>query len=214
MDDLKKLLKICKLSNSNFLIVAIKHIFYKLKGKNIISDRKTTIKGLSNIATNGLFKVGLDYVGFTNNKDATYLNVKGKLQILGNFSLGRGCRVDIGSNAIVKFGGGSYINPFTKVVIMNGLEIGNNCAISWNCQFLDSDFHQIQYEGKKELNFNAISIGSRVWIGSHVSVFKGTIIPDGCVIASNSVVKGVFEEENTLIAGNPAKVIKRQVSWK
>jgi hypothetical protein len=27
------------------------------------------------------------------------------------------------------------------------------------------------------------------------------------------VVKGCFDEENVLIAGNPAKVIKRNISW-
>ncbi|MEJ7665610.1 MAG: hypothetical protein WKG07_41865 [Hymenobacter sp.] len=60
---------------------------------------------------------------------------------------------------------------------------------------------------------NDIVLGDRVWIGSRVSIFKGTVIPSGCVVASNSVVKGVFTEENALLAGNPAKVVKRNVQW-
>ncbi len=95
---------------------------------------------------------------------------------------------------------------------MHKLKIGDNCAISWNCQFLDEDFHEIKYQGKKETP-EEIIIGNKVWIGSNVCVYKGTFIPNGCVIASNSVVKGGFEEENVLIAGNPAKVIKRNISW-
>jgi acetyltransferase-like isoleucine patch superfamily enzyme len=96
---------------------------------------------------------------------------------------------------------------------MHQLTIGNDCAISWNCQFLDEDYHEIQYEGKKEKNSNSIKIGDRVWIGSNVSIHKGAVIPRGCVVASNSVVKAVFDEENVLIAGNPAKVVKRSISW-
>jgi serine acetyltransferase len=34
------------------------------------------------------------------------------------------------------------------------------------------------------------------------------------VIASNSIIKDVFKEKNSLIAGNPAKIIKRNVQWK
>ena len=96
---------------------------------------------------------------------------------------------------------------------MHNLKIGENCAISWNCQFLDEDFHQFDYEGKKEIKNNAIEIGSKVWIGSNVSLYKGVRIPNGSIIASDSVVKGTFDDENILIAGNPAKIIKRNVKW-
>ena len=60
---------------------------------------------------------------------------------------------------------------------------------------------------------NRIVIGSHVWIGSRVSVLKGSVIPDGCVVASSSVVKSIFTEKNALIAGNPAKIVRQNVSW-
>ena len=50
-------------------------------------------------------------------------------------------------------------------------------------------------------------IGNNVWSGCGVKIYKGTVIPDNCVIASNSIVKGVFKEENSLIGGNPASII-------
>ena len=155
----------------------------------------------------------MDYTGFTHGKDITYLNIKGKLEILGKFSIGRGCRFDIGKDAIVQIGNGTYINPLTTVIIMHKLSIGEDCAIAWNCQILDEDFHKIGYEGKKENASNAITIGDKVWIGSHVSIYKGATIPKGCVVASNSVIREKFEEENVLIMGNPAKIIKRNITW-
>jgi acetyltransferase-like isoleucine patch superfamily enzyme len=58
-----------------------------------------------------------------------------------------------------------------------------------------------------------IKIGNHVWIGNDVKIYKGTVIPNNCVIASHSVVKGVFTQENSLIAGCPAKLIKKDVTW-
>ena len=46
-----------------------------------------------------------------------------------------------------------------------------------------------------------------------MKIYQGTIIPDNTVIAADSVVRGVFNEENTIIAGNLAKVIKKNVNW-
>ena len=79
--------------------------------------------------------------------------------------------------------------------------------------FLDEDFHVIRYEGKKPTGDNGISIGSHVWIGSNVSVLKGAVVPDGCVVASGSVVTDRFDQENALLAGNPARVIREHVEW-
>ena len=96
---------------------------------------------------------------------------------------------------------------------MHKLDIGDNCAISWDCQFLDEDFHEISYSDKHKTE-NAIIIGDNVWIGCGVKIYKGTVIPRGCVLASDSVVKGKFHIENSIIGGNPAKVIKENIEWK
>jgi acetyltransferase-like isoleucine patch superfamily enzyme len=213
MKKLLQLRKACRNSNSNFLIVLIRYLLYKTRGKNILAHQKAKIKGVDNITSNGLLKIGIDYVGFIHNKDVTYLNIKGKMEFQGNSSIGRGCRFDIGQQATVKIGRETYINPFTTIIIMHGLQVGEGCAISWNCQFLDEDFHHLEYEGKKKTDHKGITIGNKVWVGSNSCIYKGTVIPAGCVIAANTVVKGVFEEENVLIAGNPAKIVKRNVSW-
>ncbi|MGH4767175.1 acyltransferase, partial [Klebsiella pneumoniae] len=58
-----------------------------------------------------------------------------------------------------------------------------------------------------------ITIGENFHIGINVAINKGCLIADGCVVASHSVVNGVFLEKNCLIAGVPARVIKRNISW-
>lgn len=152
-------------------------------------------------------------IGFSHKNDITLLNIQGKLKIKGNYSIGRGCRIDIAKNAEITIGSGGYINVNSKFIIMNGLSIGDNTIISWNCEFLDESFHELSYDGKKEKVKN-IEIGNNVWIGSNVKIYSGTKIPDGCVVASNSILNSEFKEENILIAGFPAKKIKENITWK
>lgn len=57
-----------------------------------------------------------------------------------------------------------------------------------------------------------MKIGNKVWIGTNSIILKDTIIGDNCIIAANSVVKGVFPE-NCLIGGNPAKILRKDVQW-
>ena len=157
--------------------------------------------------------VGIDYFGFLHKRDNTVLNINGKLIFKGSHAVGRGCRFDIGKNAVVTIGQGGYLSPNSKFIIMHELVIGDNCAVSWDCLFLDEDFHEIGYAGKKS-GSNAIRIGNNVWIGCGVKIYKGSVIPDNCVIASDTVVKGIFTETNSLIGGNPAKMIKQNITWK
>lgn len=131
------------------------------------------------------------------------------MKLNGPYSIGRGCRFDIAEKAVMTVGKGGYINANTPFIIMHGLTIGDHCAISWDCQFLDEDFHEIDYEGKKATP-NEITIGNNVWIGCGVKIYKGSVVPDGCVIAANSIVKGVFTKQNTLIGGQSCKSYLRK----
>lgn len=210
---IKNIYKMCKNTDNKFTAVLIKYVYTKIKyKKNIIQHQKVLINGVENIYNKEILSIGVGYIGFMHKTDKTYLNIKGKLLIKGKYSIGRGCRFDIGENATITIGEGGYVNPNTTFIIMHKLSIGDNCAISWNCQFLDEDFHSIAYGNKKETN-NEIQIGNHVWIGCGVQIYKGTIIPDGCVIASNAVVRGVFTEKNTIIGGFPARVIRKKIIW-
>lgn len=44
-------------------------------------------------------------------------------------------------------------------------------------------------------------------------IFKGVEIADGCVVASGAVVTRSVDEPNSLIAGNPASVVRRGIAW-
>lgn len=210
----KKLNVLCKKSQCKFLYVIVKYFFYRMKGTHgLFSANRVEIKGVKNItiSSNSILLLGLRNVNHVSNRTSSYYNVRGKLVCKGGLSFGRGCRVDINEGAVfTSFGG--YIGPENSFIIYNGIIIGKDCNISWGCQFLDDDFHHLNFENKKTKN-KVINIGEHVWIGCNVSVLKGTQIASGCVVAANSVVSGDFLEKNCLIAGTPAKVVKRGITW-
>jgi len=210
---LSNFIKNCRIAEGGSLLILTRHLYYKSIGKNILAHSSTRILNLKNVTVNGSLTIGMDYVGFTNKYDKTFLRVNGKLIVNGNHRINKGCRFDIQKDAHVELGDSTYINPNSLFVISHSLKIGNNCAISWNCQFLDEDFHCISYPGRKDSAAKGIVIGNNVWIGSNSVILKGTVIPDGCVVAANSVVRGSGFVPHSLIAGNPAKTIKTGVSW-
>lgn len=60
---------------------------------------------------------------------------------------------------------------------------------------------------------DGVFIGNHVWIGEKVYITKRAAIPDESVVAACSVVTKKFTEKNTVLAGNPAKIVKTNVQW-
>lgn len=212
--DIRQLYIQCRKADTSFVVAVLRFIGYRLRGKKIFAHQRAIIKHPDNITTNDVLSVGVSYFGFMHKKDVTLLNVQGRLTTHSGTAIGRGCRIDIGKGAQVEIGRNTSINPLTKIIIQHGLTIGEDCLVSWDCQLLDDDFHQLDFPGRQEVTDPGIEIGDHVWIGSQVSIQKGTRIPRGCMVAANAVVRGVFTEENALLAGNPAQVVKRDINWK
>lgn len=92
--------------------------------------------------------------------------------------------------------------------------IGKNCAISWDNEFMAADYHTILNEQGKISNMpKPIEIKDYVWIGNGVKICKGVTIAENNIIGMGSVVTKSFLEHNCVIAGNPAKIVKRNIKW-
>ncbi len=96
----------------------------------------------------------------------------------------------------------------------SSLIIGENCMFSFNVEIACSDTHAITDELNNLINVGKNTlIGSNVWICKNVLILKNTVIADGCIVAQNSVVTKTFDEKNSIIAGVPARVVKRNIRW-
>lgn len=102
-----------------------------------------------------------------------------------------------------------------KNSINTSIKIGKDCMFSSQLSMRVGDSHTIyDINTKKILNMpKNIEIGNHVWLAAGVKVLKGAKIPDNCIVGANSLVTKAFEEENCIIAGSPAKIIKKGVNW-
>ena len=92
--------------------------------------------------------------------------------------------------------------------------MGDNCLGSANIEIRSGDSHSIfNYQNERINRSRDIEIGKHVWIGQGVFILKGSRIPDNCVVGASSVITKEFSDNNCIIAGNPAKVVKREIIW-
>ena len=124
--------------------------------------------------------------------------------------------IDVGDNFIL--GNSSLItaNSSYGIFVGNNVSIARNVLIhSANHSFDEINIPIMQQKiisPKLEYNnkFYSVIIKDNVWIGSQSVLLPGTVIESGCVISSGSIVSGNFPE-NSLIMGNPARVIKSRI---
>ena len=93
--------------------------------------------------------------------------------------------------------------------------IGDDCMFSSGIDVWCTDTHAItDMSGKITNKGQQVLIGKHVWVGKDVKIGKNTVVPDGCIIGWGSVVASVFDKENVVLAGNPARIVKENVLWK
>ena len=86
--------------------------------------------------------------------------------------------------------------------------------ISWGIDIWCTDVHTVtDLDGNPKNYSDKIEIGNHVWIGKDVKIGKNTKISNDSIIGWASVVTKKFNESNVVLAGNPAKIVKKDVNW-
>jgi len=155
--------------------------------------------------------------------DFSPIRVHGRLRLIrhhGTIRIGRRTTVwpgvkltSLGAGAdqpaSLTIGAYSSIGDRTQIHCCNQVTIGDYVLISWDCNILENNFHTTTDGGIKSA---PITIGDRVWIGCRVIILAGVTIGEGSVVAAGSVVTRDVPP-GTLVAGNPARVIRETGPW-
>lgn len=115
-----------------------------------------------------------------------------------------------------------YIGDDCLLSCAERIEIGTFTLLAHGVQIFDNDSHPVSpalrerdYQivlgllaGERvEIAREAIKIGARVWIGFNAILMKGVTIGNGSIVAAGSVVTSDVPEK-TIVAGNPARVVR------
>ena len=104
----------------------------------------------------------------------------------------------------------THITCINQITIGNGLLTGRFVLISDNNHGTPGNLEELSVR-PTERNLSSkgpIVIGDNVWIGDRATILAGVTIGDGAIIAAGTIVtKNV--PANSIIAGNPGRIIKK-----
>lgn len=123
-----------------------------------------------------------------------------------NPSIEHNFHCDLGYN--IQIGENFYAGYNCTILDMAQVIIGDNCMIGPNTGIYTAG-HSIEPKDRNRSGYAIpIKIGNDVWIGGSCVILPGVTVGDNSVVAAGSVVTRDVPA-NTIVAGNPAKEIKK-----
>jgi acetyltransferase-like isoleucine patch superfamily enzyme len=97
---------------------------------------------------------------------------------------------------------GNYFQCFKgSIYIGKGSRIAQNTGIIT----VNHNVHNLNlYDDGKD-----VILGKDCWIGMNAVILPGVVLGDKTIVGAGSVVTKSFPEGNCIIAGNPAKIIRK-----
>ena len=141
------------------------------------------------------------------------------------------CRFSIlRPHAVIKIGKHCQIGQ-VDLIASERIEIDDDVLMAWGITLMDNDSHALAWEDRQydqrqcyvdylenpdnfiknkdwsRVKAKPIIIGAKCWIGFNVSILKGVVLGEECVVSAGSVVTHSFPA-GSVIGGNPARVLK------
>lgn len=188
------------------ILVRYNVVLKELRGQ-VIFDNCSPVFGLIQIGFNQVNILDLKY-------QRGILEIGGKLIVKGRCTLGNGARLSISPGGELSIGKDFRNNAGMTLICFKNITFGSGVLVSWDTMIMDTDFHQtidLSSNVIKEKE-GVIKIGNNCWICYGATILKNTFIPDGVIVSSKSLVKGIFYDENSIIGGIPARCIKKEIT--
>lgn len=109
-------------------------------------------------------------------------------------------RVEVGDNVLLMHG--------IRISSASSIVIGDDCMLANFCYLTDADWHDIHDRTRPIGKSAPIVLEKGAWIGDSAIVCKGVRIGENSIVGAGAVVtKNV--PPNVIVAGNPAKIVKK-----
>ena len=165
--------------------------------------------GKFEIAENTIFRIGATSPEWRHvrgdSKTVIRIQNGATFKVNGSSLFFNGVKINVFPAAEFAIGEGSYMAFDSKIFVEKSVVIGRNCAISWDVEIIDTDFHRINLSDKG-IGRAGIKLDDYAWIGAGATILKGVHLGRNALVAARSVVTKSFPE-NAIAAGNPAKQI-------
>lgn len=126
------------------------------------------------------------------------------------FAAGCSLRVDGGVFCV---GNNFSANRNCEISCVECVEIGDDVLLAFRIGIRDSDGHSVVYDGVRNSTKEKVVIGDHVWICGEADIMKGAHIGSDSVIAFRSLVLKGNYENNSILGGSPAKMIRNNINW-
>lgn len=207
----------------------IEKVIFRGYNNRIILDQQ--VKGLSSVSIDACANSTLhvrDWTRFMGKCEFLFLGYDGSSRVY----IANSCRFDsvnfkmINANpeSHIIINSGSTMERHTALHANSGkgIVIGKDCMLSTDIQLQAGDGHSMfDLHTGQNINTifdrsdsirNNIFLEDHVWIGARAFVLKGTSVRSGSIIGANSTVTGIYPN-NCVIAGNPAKMVRKDIAW-
>ncbi len=149
-------------------------------------------------------------------EDTVEINFQGEnnlIKIGKGVSVGR-LSIYCGNSSICSIGEGTIIEGATIYATNGEVIIGKDCLFSHQVVIRNHDSHHIfdRNTGRRINGSGNINIGNHVWMGYGATVLGNAAIGDNSIVGTMAVTSSSFPRE-VVVAGNPARIIRKNVCW-
>lgn len=173
----------------------------KFKGRLLVDGNRNNIK--------------IDESARISNLNITILGDNNSLIIDRKSRIMGPCNITLEGNGYVHIGCNAGVRGVNFLSKDGLIDVGELVMFSYGINIRNTDSHRIFYCEDPQTVINPsknIIIGKHVWIGMNATILKGVNIGDNAIIAYGSVVTHDCPA-NSIMAGNPAKIVKSGITW-
>jgi acetyltransferase-like isoleucine patch superfamily enzyme len=127
------------------------------------------------------------------------------LKVFGEAEILSGDRIIIGDDC--------RINSRVYINARSGVTLGNDVTLSYGVKIITTGYdidHWMKTSEKIHFTDKPVNIGHHCWIGAGATILPGVNIKgEYVIVAADAVVTKDILEDKVVVAGNPARIIKR-----